>query len=79
MFNAERGLLTNPEPPDDDVYITADCGCEIYKGWEIFEWEGRTYCAECFEDAIDELSLDELAEKLGATIRTIGAIEKGVE
>ena len=65
--------MSNPEPPDDDFYITADCGHEVYEGDEIIEDNDsvRTQCVECFLDDIRKLTLSELADRFNATLRTV--------
>jgi hypothetical protein len=73
VFNAEKGLLTNPEPPDDDFYIKADCGHEVYEGEYLVEDNntGKIQCEECFRDEIDALPLSELAERFNSTSRAV--------
>ena len=65
-----------PEPPvepaENDAYITAGCGHEIYEGEEVFEWEnGATLCSDCLEDRFFEMSLSERAELLGCEHRAV--------
>ena len=71
MFNAEKGLLTNPEPPDDEFCIVANCGHEIYEGDEIVEGAGKTQCVECFLDEVYDLPVSELAGRFEATLRVV--------
>ena len=75
MYNPENGLLHNPEPPEPD-HIVADCGCWLYDGDEIYDWCGETHCEDCFKDFVDSLSLHELADKLGAEIRTVDVVDR---
>ncbi len=59
-------------PPEDDRYIVAGCGHEVYEGEELFEWEdGSTLCGDCLSDRFEEMSLVERAELLGCEHRTV--------
>ena len=47
----------DPEPrttPPEEDYITADCQCEIYEDGIMYEYNGRTWCAGCLEEYINE-------------------------
>lgn len=68
IINGE--LAANPAPPEPD-YITAGCGCEVYEGETIFSYDGGTLCPDCMEAIFDEMSLEEKAELLGCTWRTV--------
>lgn len=68
IINGE--LACNPEPPEPD-YIKAGCGCEVYEGETIFSYDGGTLCPDCMEAIFDEMSLEEKAELLGCTWRTV--------
>lgn len=65
-----------PEPPldptDDGLFITADCGHEVFEDEELFEWEnGKTLCPDCLEDKFRELSILERADLMGCEHRTV--------
>jgi hypothetical protein len=79
----EDDMLYTPapplSPPEDDRYLTAGCGHEVYDGEELFEWEdGHTLCADRLSDRFDELSLAERAEFLGCEHRLVSFPKKGV-
>ena len=66
------------DPPDNDKYITAGCGHEVYEGEEIFEWEnGITLCGDCLEERFLEMCLTERAELLGCEHRIVSFSKKG--
>lgn len=71
-----KGYTPEPplEPPEDDRYMIADCGHEVYEGEALVEDNdtGKTQCEECFRDEIDALSLSELADVFNATVRIVG-------
>jgi hypothetical protein len=60
-----RGPEPPVEPPDMGRYMTADCGHEVYNGEDLFEWEGATFCSDCIEDKLRDMTLLERAELLG--------------
>jgi hypothetical protein len=67
-----------PEPPIDPptgTFVIADCGDEVYEGENIYEWNGKTLCPDCFKSAINELSAEELAVRLKCNFATIGGAE----
>lgn len=67
-MNMYREMIQNSEPdtdPPEDFYVTAACGHEIYEGETLFEFEGNTYCPDCFREKIDDMELEELAAFLG--------------
>ena len=61
------------------MYITADCGHEVYEGENMYLLEDTRYkysgetksvkkrwvCPDCFKDELDRLLLEELADMLG--------------
>ena len=72
----EEKLMYVPEPPvtppEDEHYVTAGCGHEVYDGEELFEWEnGQTLCADCLSDRFGERSIVERAELLGCDHQTV--------
>lgn len=72
----ENPSMYTPEPPvsppEDDRYLTAGCGHEVYDGEDLFEWEnGQTLCADCLSDRFSEMSIVERAELLGCEHRTV--------
>jgi hypothetical protein len=67
-------LMPEPplSPPEDDRYLTAGCGHEVYDGEDLFEWEnGQTLCSDCLSDRFNDMSLVERAELLGCEHQTI--------
>jgi len=67
-----------PEPrldPPEPFFIVADCGCEVYEGENLFEWdkydpktkEHKTIhiCPDCFDAKFEEFTREEKAELLG--------------
>ena len=44
----------------------ADCRDEIYEGEKAYEWEGTLICANCLEARLDDMTIDEKAELIGA-------------
>ena len=55
-------------PPENDLYIYADCGHEVYEGEIVSEWDdGATLCPECMEDKFEELTLPEKAALMGCS------------
>lgn len=56
------------EPP----VIRGDCGCELYHGEFLAEWEGRMFCPDCWRGAVEQLLQTDpqrLAEELGLEVR----------
>lgn len=37
---------------------TADCGCGLYETDNCIQFDGKTYCPECFMEMIRELTYD---------------------
>lgn len=52
------------DPPEDKYYI-ADCGCEVYEGDAIYEWNEGYICEECFKLKINEMKPNEIADYMG--------------
>lgn len=59
------------EPIDSEVYVTGDCGHEIYEGEPIIEWDGKSICDECFWDNIKELTVSEVAAQFDCEISMV--------
>lgn len=57
--------------PQEDFYLVADCGCEVYEGEKIYEWDGKRLCPDCFRDLINDLPLEELAILLDCTFSSV--------
>ena len=66
----DLGVEPRLEPTDDELYIMASCGHEIYEGDKIYKINGLRLCECCFEDFLADMDLDEICEKMG------GAVEK---
>ena len=60
-----------PVDPPEEKYITADCGCEVYDGENIYTWECKRLCPDCMKQKIAEMRLEELAALLGCTWREV--------
>ena len=69
LTKKEDERMYTPEPPitpQEELYIYADCGHEVYEGESLFEWEdGMTLCPECMEDKLEALTLAEKAKLMG--------------
>jgi hypothetical protein len=68
------------EPPDDGVYITADCGHEVYAGETYVYWKNAradtvTLCPDCFWDRVRELTIQEAALLLGCDYSTVEKVK----
>lgn len=50
--------------PPEEYYVYADCGHEVYKGELLREFNGKTWCPECFLDEIYSLSIEALDQLL---------------
>lgn len=57
---------TTPPEPDE---IILDCGHNIYEGESMFDWDGEWLCPDCFQDKVNELSLEEIAELMGVEVQ----------
>lgn len=66
------GALEAPE----DIFITADCGCEIYEGEEMYEWDGKTLCSDCFDDKFSEMTRREKAALLGCDVIVVSEADR---
>lgn len=84
-----KGYTPEPplEPPEDDRYMIADCGHEVYEGENMYEWDvpyrdedgklkykHKTHCPDCFMDEIKKMlreSPAELAEWIGIDYRKV--------
>lgn len=83
FFNAREDQMTYiPEPPlephDNDGYVTAGCGHELFEGEDLYEWDdGQTLCADCLEDRFCEMSLAEKAVLLGCEHLTVCFSNRG--
>lgn len=74
-----KGYTPEPplEPPDDDVYITADCGHEVFEGENMYLLDDIRYkykrwvCPDCFKDELDRMSLEEFADILGVEYQPV--------
>ena len=56
------------EPPA----MYGDCGCEIYHGEFLAEWEGKMICPDCWRTAVERfLQTDPqlLAQEMGLEVR----------
>jgi peptide methionine sulfoxide reductase MsrB len=58
-------------PPDDGVYIMADCGHEVFEGESLIEWDNKTLCPDCFWDKVKEMTIEEIADHLDCTVTTV--------
>ena len=52
------------EPPEEKSYM-ADCGCEVYEGDEVFEWEESYICEDCFRTHIRLMPTKKIADYMG--------------
>ena len=56
------------------------CGGEIYPGEQVYRWEGRELCPDCFRAVVEgllDLSPLLLAQDLGVEVRRIGRRREG--
>lgn len=57
--------LEPPRPPEPDC-ICDECGNWFYGDERIYISNGRKLCPECFREELSELSIEELADYVGA-------------
>lgn len=53
-----------PYEQPEDPYVYADCGHEVYEGEILREFDGKTWCPECFLDEIHSLPAEVLDQLL---------------
>lgn len=74
MKGEKMNWLRAPDPktePDEEKYITADCGDEVYVGEYLYVIDGKTYCPNCAEEEINSIGFNELVERLGGEVKLI--------
>jgi hypothetical protein len=59
--------ITPPEP----YSVIAGCGCEVYEGETMVEWDDKTLCPDHFRDKINEMDVTELAIHLHCDYTTV--------
>ena len=57
--------LEPPRPPEPDCICSACLG-ELYGDEEVYRFDGRILCGDCFRDEFEDLSIRELAEIIDA-------------
>ncbi len=67
-------------PRDEDVYITADCGHEVYEGETYVFWKNArgvtvSLCPDCFWDRVRELTIQEAATLFGCDHTTVENVQ----
>lgn len=65
-----------PYEPEEDGYIRADCGCEVYENEPVYIYEGQTYCEECWTDFWQEFVKAHPANFAHLIGAGIGLVEK---
>ncbi len=63
-------------PPDDGIYIIADCGHEVYEDETYVFWKNAkgvtvSLCPDCFWDRVRELTIQEAALMFGCEYSTV--------
>lgn len=59
--------------PNEPRFIIANCGHDIFESSShdeesaMFEYYGKTYCSDCFDELIRSMSVFEKAAAVGAT------------